>query len=71
MQQPSTTSVVTAAPAAQPVPTLTVGTQLSALPSGCTVQAVGSVTYHRCGTAWIQGYMQGSQVVYVVVPAPG
>ena len=74
MQQPSTTTVVNTAPAAPAAPTgtpLTVGTQLSALPSGCTVQPVGAVTYHRCGPAWVQGYMQGAQVMYLVVPEPG
>jgi hypothetical protein len=71
MQQPSTTTVVTAPPAAPAGTTLDIGTQLGALPSGCTAQSVGQATYHRCGAAWVQGYMQGSQVVYVVVPAPG
>lgn len=71
MQQPSSTTVVNTAPATPSGTPLTIGTQLAALPSGCTVQTVGSVTYHRCGTAWVQGYMQGSQVMYVVVPEPG
>lgn len=68
MQQPSTT--VVQAPAPTGGTTLHVGTQLAALPAGCSVQTVGQATYHRCGTAWVQGFMQGSQVIYVVVPAP-
>jgi hypothetical protein len=51
MQQPSTATVVTAQPAAPTETDLTIGTQLAAWPSGCTTQAVGSVTYFRCGTA--------------------
>ncbi|MGK7871022.1 hypothetical protein [Falsiroseomonas sp. E2-1-a20] len=70
MQQPSSTTVVTVAPAAPIGTSLQVGMQLSALPSGCSVQPIGGVTYHRCGNAWVQGYMQGSQVIYAVVPAP-
>ena len=70
MQQPSTTTVVNAQPAAPTGTELTIGTQLAALQSGCTTQPVGSVTHYRCGTAWVQGYMQGSQVVYAVVPPP-
>ncbi len=49
---------------------LTIGTRMAALPSGCIVQPYGQVTYYRCGNAWVQGYMEGSRLVYVVVPAP-
>jgi hypothetical protein len=70
MQQPGTATSTSTGAAAPTGTTLTVGMQLSALPSGCTAQTAGGITYHRCGGAWVQPYMQGSQVVYVVVPAP-
>lgn len=49
---------------------LAVGTRMGVLPSGCIVQPYGQMTYYRCGDAWVQGYMEGSRLVYVVVPAP-
>lgn len=68
MQQPSTTTVVQGAPPAGT--TLEVGMRLAALPNGCATQRVGQTTYYRCGSAWLQPFMEGSQVVYLVVPAP-
>lgn len=68
MQQPNTTTVVQGAP--PPGTTLEVGMRLAALPSGCTTQRIGQTTYYRCGSAWLQAFMEGSQVVYLVVPAP-
>ncbi len=50
---------------------LAIGQQLPVLPQGCTVQPVGPTTYYRCGTAWLQAYMQGNSVLYAVVPPPG
>jgi hypothetical protein len=65
---PSTTTVIVASP--PPAGGLAIGTELSALPAGCTTQRVGSVTYFQCGGAWMRAFMQGSNVTYLVVPAP-
>ncbi|WP_421996034.1 hypothetical protein [Roseococcus sp.] len=49
---------------------LTTGATIAVLPGGCTTQRAGSVTYYRCGQAWLRPYMQGPDVVYLVVPPP-
>jgi hypothetical protein len=60
-----------AAHAQAPAPaTLTVGTSLAALPAGCGTTQGGTTTYYRCGDAWLRSAMQGTSVVYLVVPAP-
>lgn len=64
--QPSTTTVVVASP--PPAQTLVVGTTMTVLPTGCVATApIGGISYYQCGTAWVQPYMQGSSVTYVVV----
>ena len=64
---PATAVVVTAPP---PGDALAIGTTLAVLPAGCTTQQARSVTYYRCGPAWLRPYMEGPNVVYLVVPAP-
>ena len=64
---PPTTVVV--APSA-PAGGLPIGTELSALPVGCTQRSVGSTTYFQCGGAWLRAFMHGSNVSYVVVSPP-
>jgi hypothetical protein len=49
---------------------LAIGTELSALPAGCTQRLVGSTTHFQCGGAWLSAFMQGSNVSYVVVSPP-
>lgn len=49
---------------------LAIGATLAVLPAGCTTQRSGSVTYYRCGSAWLRPYMEGPTVAYPVVPAP-
>jgi hypothetical protein len=60
------------APVPGPGPTpLPIGAEYSSLPSGCVSQPSsrgGSV--FRCGNAWLQPYMDGTNVVYVVVSGP-
>lgn len=51
-------------------PSLGVGATMEVLPAGCAAAQAGGVTYYRCGDAWVRPYMQGSNVAYVVVPAP-
>jgi hypothetical protein len=62
------TTVIVAPPS--PAGGLAIGTELSALPAGCTTQPVGSTTYFQCGGAWLRAFMQGPNVSYVVVPPP-
>jgi len=64
---PSATMVVAPPPPGSP---LAIGTTLAVLPSGCTTQQAGSVTYYRCGPAWLRPFMEGPNVAYLVVPAP-
>jgi hypothetical protein len=59
-----------AAAHAQAPATLAVGTTLAVLPAGCGTAQVGATIYYRCGEAWVRPTMQGSNVVYLVVPAP-
>jgi hypothetical protein len=59
-----------AAAHAQAPATLAVGTTLAVLPAGCGTAQVGATTYYRCGEAWVRPTMQGTSVVYLVVPAP-
>jgi hypothetical protein len=66
---PAPTGTVVAAPP-PPGGELAMGATLVVLPAGCTTQRAGSVTYYRCGPAWLRPYMQGPDVVYLVVPAP-
>jgi cell wall-associated NlpC family hydrolase len=69
MQQSNNTTVVQGA-TTPPGTTLEVGMRLATLPNGCTTQRIGQTTYYRCGSAWLQAFMEGSQVVYLVVPTP-
>ena len=54
-------------PPASPMP---IGAYYSALPSGCTTEPGPNGTLFRCGGAWLRPEMQGTNVVYVVVPGP-
>lgn len=49
---------------------MAIGTELQTLPSGCGTQNVGGVGYFVCGGSWLRAYMQGPNVVYLVVPRP-
>jgi len=62
-------STVVVAPSAPPGG-LPIGTEMSALPTGCTQRPVGSTTYFQCGGAWLRAFMHGSNVSYVVVAPP-
>jgi hypothetical protein len=53
-----------------PPPALVTGATITVLPAGCTTQRMGSVSYYRCGDSWLRPYMQGPDVVYLVVPQP-
>jgi hypothetical protein len=46
------------------------GAYYSSLPSGCTSVVSGGVTYSQCGGNYYQPVYSGSNVQYVVVPAP-
>ncbi|UPY38555.1 hypothetical protein [Sediminicoccus sp. KRV36] len=58
-----------ARPAAGPAP-MAIGAAYSSLPSGCVTQSGPQGTLFRCGDAWLRPYMQGTDVVYVVIPPP-
>ncbi len=49
---------------------LPMGTQLSALPPGCTNAVVKSVEYYGCGPNWFKPVFGGGGVYYKVVPQP-
>ncbi|MEI6159372.1 MAG: hypothetical protein WCP77_06025 [Roseococcus sp.] len=59
-------------PAPVPGPTpLPISAEYSSLPPGCVSQPSSrGGTVFRCGNAWLQPYMDGTNVVYVVVPGP-
>jgi hypothetical protein len=65
---PPATTVVVASPT--PAGGLPIGTEMSALPTGCTQRRVGSATYFQCGGAWLRAFMHGANVSYVVVAPP-
>ena len=46
------------------------GSYYNSLPSGCTTIVSGGVTYSQCGGNYYQPVYSGSNVQYVVVPAP-
>jgi hypothetical protein len=62
---PQTAVVVPSGGGAMPI-----GTEFQTLPSGCGTQNVGGVGYFVCGGSWLRAYMQGPNVVYLVVPPP-
>lgn len=71
-QQSSSTSQSSSA-ASQPATInspLPIGSQLSALPSGCTNAVVKSVEYYGCGPNWFKPVFGSSGVFYQVVPQP-
>jgi hypothetical protein len=47
-----------------------VGSVVSILPDGCVTTVVNGRVYRRCGSVWYQRQSTGSDVTYVVVPAP-
>ena len=57
------------APVPGPAP-LPIGAEYSSLPSGCVSQSGANGTVFRCGGAWLRPYMEGTNVVYVVVAGP-
>lgn len=56
-----------APPAAPPPPA---APALAALPAGCVSQTVGTSSYFKCGSTYYQPTFQGTNLVYVAVPAP-
>jgi len=56
------TDVVASSPA--------VGSVVSILPDDCVTAVVNGRVYRRCGSVWYQRQSTGSDVTYVVVPAP-
>ncbi len=62
-QQAATTAPAPSTTAAgQPLP---LGTVVSALPGGCTSEAVGGVEYYHCGSNYFRAVFQGNNLVYV------
>lgn len=66
----TTTTTTTAQPAAAAAPPpsygpLADGTVVSALPDGCTSEAVGGVEYYHCGENYFRSAFQGNQLMYV------
>ncbi|NLP65680.1 hypothetical protein NH14_031990 [Paraburkholderia sacchari] len=47
-----------------------VGTMVASLPPSCSPVMIGGTTYEQCGATWYQPQYIGTQVQYVVVPAP-
>lgn len=47
-----------------------VGSVVSILPDDCVTTVVNGRIYRRCGSVWYQRQSTGSDVTYVVVPAP-
>jgi hypothetical protein len=60
--KPSTTTVMTNAPA--------VGTIITTLPSGCTSMATGGVAIYSCSNVYYKPFYQGTTLVYQVVTHP-
>jgi len=46
------------------------GTRFTQPLPNCEPVQQGSATYQRCGADWLQPFLQGGNVVYVVVPPP-
>ncbi len=59
-----------AAVGAAAVTALAVGAVVRSLPPSCTTVVTAGVTYHHCGTDWYRPQYSGTDVTYVVVPAP-
>jgi hypothetical protein len=47
-----------------------IGSVVYSLPSGCGYRMVHGVRYYECGGVWYEQRYAGSQLTYVVVPAP-
>mgnify|MGYP007043344106 CR=1 FL=1 len=47
-----------------------IGAVVYSLPSGCGYRMVHGVRYYECGGTWYEQRYAGSQLTYVVVPAP-
>ena len=47
-----------------------VGSMVATLPPSCSAAVIGGTTYEQCGATWYQPQYIGTQVQYVVVPAP-
>lgn len=69
-QSSSTTQTASAAQPATISSPLPTGTQLSALPAGCTNAVVKSVEYYGCGPNWFKPVFGSNGVYYQVVPQP-
>jgi len=65
IEQPSTTVVQQAAPAAPAY-----GTQVTVLPAGCTAENVHGTMAYRCGSTWYRPYFGSNGVYYEVVQPP-
>lgn len=47
-----------------------VGSMVATLPPSCSAVVIGGTAYEQCGATWYQPQYIGTQVQYVVVPAP-
>lgn len=49
---------------------LAVGAMVASIPPSCATVIRGGIEYRKCGDTYYQQSFKGSDVVYVVVPAP-
>lgn len=49
---------------------IAIGTQVAAVPPDCVAVQANGVAYQHCGSTWYQPQYVGSDVRFVVVPAP-
>jgi hypothetical protein len=47
-----------------------IGSVVYSLPSGCGYRVINGVRYYECGGVWYEQRYSGSQLTYIVVPAP-
>jgi hypothetical protein len=47
-----------------------IGSVVYSLPSGCGYRTINGVRYYECGGTWYEQRYAGSQLTYIVVPAP-
>ncbi len=47
-----------------------IGSVVYSLPSGCGYRVINGVRYYECGGVWYEQRYAGSQLTYIVVPAP-
>jgi hypothetical protein len=49
---------------------LAIGAMVASIPPSCTTVISNGIEYRKCGNTYYQQSFNGSDVVYVVVPAP-